>query len=78
MLLLAVAYSLWLFFTWQFFTHRIDRFWVPMLPLLSLLAGAGLAALWDSVEEFMPHRAGEVYAVLRGMIALPEIGRAHV
>ncbi len=71
LLLLAVAYSLWLFFTWQFLTHRIDRFWVPMLPLLSLLAGAGLAALWESVEEFMPNRSWEVYAVLRGVIALP-------
>ena len=70
-MLLAVAYSLWLFFTWQFLTHRIDRFWVPMLPLLSLLAGAGLAALWESVEEFMPNRSWEVYAVLRGVIAVP-------
>lgn len=73
-LLFAVAYSLWLFFTWQFLTHRIDRFWVPMLPLLSLLAGAGLAALWESVEEFMPNRAGEVYFVLRGVIAIPVFG----
>ncbi len=71
LLLLAVAYALWLFWTWQFFTHRIDRFWVPMLPMLSLLAGAGLAALWESVEEFMPNRTREVYAVLRGVIALP-------
>ena len=70
-LLLAVAYSLWLFLTWQFLTHRLDRFWVPMLPLLSLLAGAGLAALWEAVEEFMPNRSGEVYAVLRGVIAVP-------
>ena len=73
-LLLTVAYSLWLFWTWQFFTHRIDRFWVPMLPLLSLLAGAGLAALWESVEEFMPNRTREVYFVLRGVIALPIFG----
>ena len=71
LLLLAVAYALWLFITWQFFTHRIDRFWVPMLPVLSLLAGAGLAALWESIEEFMPNRTQEVYAVLRGVIALP-------
>ena len=70
-LLLAAAYSLWLFFTWQFLTHRIDRFWVPMLPLLSLLAGAGLAALWESVEEFMPNRSWEVYALLRGVIVVP-------
>ncbi len=71
LMLFAVAYSLWLFFTWQYFTHRIDRFWVPMLPMWSLLAGAGLAALWESIEEFMPHRTAEVYAVLRGGIALP-------
>ena len=71
LLLLAVAYSLWLFFTWQLFTHRIDRFWVPLLPLLSLLAGAGLAAVWESVEEFLPNRSWEVYAVLRGVIAVP-------
>ena len=70
-LVLAVAYSFWLFFTWQFFTHRIDRFWVPMLPMLSLLTGAGLAALWESVAEVMPNRTREVYIVLRGVIAVP-------
>ena len=42
-----------------------------MLPLLSLLAGAGLAALWESVEEFTPNRSWEVYSVLRGVIAIP-------
>jgi len=26
---------------WWFATHRIDRFWVPTLPILALLAGAG-------------------------------------
>ncbi len=30
--------------TWWLFTHRIDRFWIPALPLLALLAGAG--ACW--------------------------------
>lgn len=28
----------WGFATWWAFTHRIDRFWIPMIPLLSLAA----------------------------------------
>jgi len=36
-------YVAWLFATWWLFTHRIDRFWVPMLPVVALLAGAGAA-----------------------------------
>jgi hypothetical protein len=36
----------WLFFGWWCFTHRLDRFWVPMLPVIALLAGAG--ATWNS------------------------------
>lgn len=35
---------------WWLFTHRIDRFWIPLLPLVTLLAGAGFtwtqARLW--------------------------------
>ena len=31
---------------WWLFTHRIDRFWIPVLPVLALLAGAG--ACWNS------------------------------
>ena len=30
---------------WWLFTHRIDRFWIPALPLAALLAGAG--ACWS-------------------------------
>ncbi len=30
----------WGFATWWAFTHRIDRFWIPLIPLLSLAAGA--------------------------------------
>jgi len=33
-----IAYT---FLTWWLLTHRIERFWVPMLPLLALLAGLG-------------------------------------
>jgi hypothetical protein len=35
------AYVAYLFLTWWLFTHRIDRFWVPLIPVVSLLAGVG-------------------------------------
>ena len=35
------CYAGYLFLTWWVLTHRIDRFWVPMIPVISLLAGVG-------------------------------------
>ena len=35
----------WLFVTWFVLTHHIDRFWVPMISIVALLAGAGAAWL---------------------------------
>jgi hypothetical protein len=37
------AYVAFLFAAWWGLTHRIDRFWVPMIPVVALLAGAGAA-----------------------------------
>ena len=39
--ILPVVFCLlfWGFATWWGFTHRIDRFWIPLIPLLSLAAG---------------------------------------
>ena len=31
---------LWILATWWAFTHRIDRFWVPVIPLVAILAGS--------------------------------------
>jgi len=31
-----------LFLSWWVLTHRIDRFWIPLIPLVSLLAGIGI------------------------------------
>ncbi|MEZ6062259.1 MAG: glycosyltransferase family 39 protein [Planctomycetaceae bacterium] len=31
---------LWMLSTWWAFTHRIDRFWIPVIPVMSVLAGA--------------------------------------
>lgn len=70
-LLGALSYAAYLFLTWQFLTHRIDRFWVPMLPILSLLAGAGLGEIWSAVRSATADRTREVQLVLRGSIALP-------
>lgn len=42
----------WGFTTWWAFTHRIDRFWIPVIPLLSLAAGAtwliSTSKIWKS------------------------------
>ncbi|MEY3175591.1 MAG: hypothetical protein RLZZ436_3505 [Planctomycetota bacterium] len=37
-----LLFACWGLFTWWAFTHRIDRFWIPMIPLLSISG----AALW--------------------------------
>ncbi len=34
-------YAIYLFLTWWFLTHRIDRFWLPLLVPLAVLAGLG-------------------------------------
>jgi hypothetical protein len=41
-----LAWGLWgyvayLFLTWWLLTHRLDRFWLPLLPALAILAGLG-------------------------------------
>ena len=41
-----VTWALWgfvayLFATWWLLTHRLDRFWLPLLPPLAVLAGLG-------------------------------------
>ena len=35
------VYSVYLFLTWWTLTHRLDRFWLPILPPLAILAGLG-------------------------------------
>ncbi|MDA0588669.1 MAG: hypothetical protein O2820_12390 [Planctomycetota bacterium] len=38
-----------LFLTWWVFTHRIDRFWIPLIPVVAVLAGAAVAWSRDRV-----------------------------
>ncbi|MDR1269607.1 MAG: hypothetical protein LBK82_08785 [Planctomycetaceae bacterium] len=39
-----LAWLMFIFATWWFLTHRIDRFWLPAVPVLTLFAGIG--ATW--------------------------------
>lgn len=64
---------LWLLVGWEFFTvwgltHRLDRFWVPLLPVVAVLAGAGGAWLWDEVAFWGSGRSARM--ALRALAAL--------
>jgi len=43
---ILLGYTLVVIAAWWLLTHRIDRFWIPVLPVVALLAGAG--ACWSS------------------------------
>jgi len=47
------VYVVWLFASWWCFTHRIDRFWLPLIPIVSVLAAAGLDQLWQSRAKWL-------------------------
>ncbi len=40
---MLLAMFLYFMLAWWLATHRIDRFWVPVLPIVALLAGVGFA-----------------------------------
>jgi 4-amino-4-deoxy-L-arabinose transferase-like glycosyltransferase len=47
----VAVYVVWLFISCWLFTHRIDRFWVPMLPAVALLSGIGAAWWWSTFPQ---------------------------
>ncbi|MFM7318309.1 MAG: glycosyltransferase family 39 protein, partial [bacterium] len=59
MLLLA----LWIFVSWWFFTHRLDRFWLPVQPVLAILAGMG-AGVMNETKAGVFWRRGFVFVSL--------------
>jgi hypothetical protein len=48
LVLALCGYAVYLFLTWWFLTHRLDRFWLPILPCLAILAGIGADWTKDS------------------------------
>jgi hypothetical protein len=51
------GYVAYLFATWWLLTHRLDRFWLPILPPLAVLAGIGAdwvrSRLWTLILSFV-------------------------
>ena len=47
---LLSVYVVYLFLQWWLLTHRIDRFWVPMIPVVALLAAVGCE--WSSSKPW--------------------------
>jgi hypothetical protein len=58
------AYALFVLTIWWLFTHRIDRFWIPVMPVLALLAGLAV-----SPGAIVPWR-WPIKAVIAGCLAL--------
>jgi hypothetical protein len=44
----CAAFTAYFLLAWWLVTHRIDRFWVPVLPALAMLAGVG--ATWSTAK----------------------------
>jgi len=57
---LAVGALAWVLAAWWLFTHRIDRFWIPLLPLMALLAGVG----WTRLTVPLCRRAAQTLLVV--------------
>jgi hypothetical protein len=57
-----LAYCVFVLAAWWLATHRIDRFWVPVLPLAALLGGAG--ATWCGARWWRRLLAGLLAAGL--------------
>ena len=59
-------YLLFVLAAWWLVTHRIDRFWIPALPVAALLAGAGATALW----RWLPPRGATAATLALVVLAL--------
>ena len=49
------SYVGFLFLSWWVLTHRLDRFWIPLIPLVALLSGGGV---WWATNQFWRYAAG--------------------
>ena len=57
----------YLFVSWWVLTHRLDRFWIPMIPLVAVLAGTGVVSISEA-------RCRQVAFCLIGLLSLFNLG----
>lgn len=53
-------YTGFLFLSWWTLTHRLDRFWIPLIPVVALLAGGGV---WWTMNRFWRYAAGPLVSL---------------
>jgi hypothetical protein len=47
---LVALVTLWCLAVWWLFTHRIDRFWLPLLPLMAILGASAINRITDHIR----------------------------
>jgi hypothetical protein len=67
-----LAYAIFVIAAWWLLTHRLDRFWIPILPVLALMAGAG--ACWTSARWWRIAIAMLLFVALSGNFLLSTMG----
>lgn len=65
----------WIFLSCWLFTHRIDRFWVPLFPVVALLAGGGAAWFWNALKNGVSGRSPIDPAVAGHLSLAPRFDR---
>ena len=70
-----LAYAGFVIAVWWLATHRIDRFWIPVLPVVALLAGAGTC--WNLERWWRRLLAGLLVAGLAANFLLAAGGQAN-
>ena len=61
------AFVAYLFLTWWLLTHRLDRFWLPLLPTWAILAGLGNSGSAGTGDQNIP--AGYRFEAQRSHLA---------
>jgi hypothetical protein len=65
---MLAIYAGFFLLAWWLTTHRVDRFWVPVLPVLALLAGLG--AVWSASPPWQRVLGAVLIAGLAGNLCL--------
>ncbi len=72
---MLLAYAGFVIAVWWLLTHRIDRFWIPVLPVLALLAGAG--ACWSTERWWRSVLAGLLVAAAGANFLVAAAGQGN-